>query len=125
MYYLETPFKDSYEFAVFEKIKRAEISFPKVFLFKSRTTVLPRKPSISLSDFSSRTLTKGLDQAQLRISLTLNSKPTLSSRELTLTTFSIGLCPTLKISRPSKGQSRRKRRLLKYFKLLKSKKRAS
>jgi hypothetical protein len=59
MYYLETPFKDSYEFAVFEKIKRAEISFPKVFLFKSRTTVLPRKPSISLSDFSSRTLTKG------------------------------------------------------------------
>jgi hypothetical protein len=30
MYYLETPFKDSYEFAVFEKIKKAEVSFPKV-----------------------------------------------------------------------------------------------
>lgn len=30
MYYLETPFKDSYEFAVFEKIKLAEYSFPKV-----------------------------------------------------------------------------------------------
>ena len=29
MYYLETPFKDSYEFAVFEKIKKAEVSFPK------------------------------------------------------------------------------------------------
>jgi 3-phosphoinositide dependent protein kinase-1 len=38
LYYLETPFKDNYEFAVFEKIKKAEVSFPKVPFRLARTT---------------------------------------------------------------------------------------
>ncbi len=36
LYYLETPFKDNYEFAVFEKIKKAEVVFTKVWNFLSQ-----------------------------------------------------------------------------------------
>lgn len=43
IYYMETPFKDSYEFAVFEKIKKAEYSFPKVPLPHSARHHLRRR----------------------------------------------------------------------------------
>jgi hypothetical protein len=47
LYYLETPFKDNYEFAVFEKIKKAEVSYPKVTPPPPRTSQSLTKPSTS------------------------------------------------------------------------------
>lgn len=54
LYYLETPFKDNYEFAVFEKIKQAEVNFPKVPPVTLRISSSARKPSTSSRNYLSK-----------------------------------------------------------------------